>query len=319
MPSRGPRRRLSGIVPSIAGRPVPRGRRGNVPVRVHVNGRLVEEREALVSVFDRGFLFGDGLFESMRAVGGTVFRLDRHLERLQNAAVLVGLDLGGVGTGLAAAVDEVIRDNRLGDARVRITVTRGRGRPGEYLEATGPPTVVIVAAPFSGLDARRHEEGVSVAVSSRRQIPPESLDPAIKSISRLSSVLARREASALGAFEALLLDGAGDLTEGTVSNLFITDRRRLLTPALPAGCLPGITRGAVIELAAGAGLEVREERLPAAILCRSDVVFLTNTSWEVLPVVRVDGRPVGDGRPGPVARDLLARYRDLVRRECVRE
>jgi len=286
-------------------------------VLIHLNGRLVPEEEARVSVFDRGFLYGDGVFESMRAIGGAVFRRERHLDRLERSAEAVGLDLKPARPGLSAATDEVLEGNRLADARLRITVTRGAGRPGDYVEALGPPTIVISAAPFGGLEEERHRNGVRVAISRRRQIPPDSLDPAIKSISRLSSVLARREARERGAFEAVLLDRGGHLTEGTTSNIFVVVMDRLLTPPATAGGLPGITREAVVELARAGGIEVVEERLPAGVLGEAQEVFLTNTSWEVLPVVQVDDRLVGDGVPGPVTRDLLGAYRELLARECL--
>jgi branched-chain amino acid aminotransferase len=283
---------------------------------VHLNGRLVADSEARVSVFDRGFLYGDGVFESLRAVGGGVFRLDRHLQRLRRSADGIGLDLPVALSGLAAAVGDLLEANRLRDARIRVTVTRGAGRPGEYVEADGPATVVISSSGFGGLDPALHREGVAAAIPSRRQIPAEALDPQIKSTSRLGSVLARREARNRGAFEAILLDGLGNLTEGTVSNVFLVEGGRLRTPPAPSGGLPGITREAVIEIARAASIEVTEEPLPSRRLFAADEVFLTNTSWEVLPVVRVEGRPVGGGIPGAVARDLLERYRDVLRREC---
>lgn len=276
----------------------------------------MDERQAFVSAFDRGFLFGDGIFESMRAVAGTIFRFDRHLERLRRSAFLIGLDLPDQGAGIAAAAREVMRANGLRDARLRVTVTRGPGRPGEYLDAPGPPTVVIVAQPFSGVAARLYEEGVKVALSRRRQIPSEALDPAIKSTSRLSAILARREARDQGAFEAILSDAQGHLTEGTVSNIFLVTDAGLRTPATPDGCLPGVTRQAAIDLSRGIGLVVREERVPAAAIATAVEVFLTNSSWEILPVVRIDETVVGPGRPGPVARELLDRYRSLLRAEC---
>jgi len=283
---------------------------------VHVNGRLVEESQALLSVFDRGVLFGDGIFESMRSVGGVVFREGRHLERLARSAAGIDLVLPLPASGLAAATREVLESNRLPDARIRITVTRGRGRPGDYVEAQGPPSVVIAAARFEGLDPAVHRDGVHVAIARRRQIAPEALDPAIKSISRLSFVLARREATQAGAFEAILLDETGHLTEGTASNLFLVHDGRLRTPPAPAGGLPGITRAAVLELAHQASIGCAEEPLPATLLATSDEVFLTNTSWDVLPVVAIDGRRVGAGIPGPVTRRLLAGFRELVRLEC---
>jgi len=286
-------------------------------VLINLNGRLVPEQEGVVSVFDRGFLFGDGVFESMRAYDGRVFRLPQHLNRLERSAALVGLEGGPAGARLATAIGELLSVNRLGDARLRLTLTRGEGRPGDYIGTVGPPTLVISASPFAGLDGALVDAGVPVTIASRRAVPADCVDPAIKSISRMASVLARREASESGAFETILVDATDRLTEGTSSNLFlVTGGGRLLTPAAPGGALPGVTRAAVLEVAAAAGLEIREADLPVGLLGAADEVFLTNTSWEVLPVARVDGRPVGHGRPGPVTRNLLARYRDLVRREC---
>lgn len=285
---------------------------------VHVNGRLVEETEAQVSVFDRGFLYGDGIFESMRSIGGVVFRLDRHLDRLARSAARIGLERVPGPERIRAAVRDLLDRNRLAEARVRITVTRGPGRPGDYAGATGDPTVVMYASPFHPLDPADRAQGVAVVLSSVRQVPATVLDPALKSISRLSAVLARREAVARGAFEAILLDTGGFLTEGTVSNLFLLTTGRIRTPPAPGVGLPGVTREAVLEIAAGAGLPTSEEALPAAALETAEEVFLTNTSWEVLPVTRVDGRPVGTGTPGPVTVRLEEAYRDLMRRECGR-
>jgi branched-chain amino acid aminotransferase len=176
--------------------------------------------------------------------------------------------------------------------------------------------VVATAAPFAGPDPALYETGVSMTISKRSAVPAAALDPAIKSISRLASVLARRDAQVDGAHEAVLLDARGHLTEGTASNLFVVENGRLATPRIPEGGLPGITRQTVLELARRAGIESGEETLPAARLPRVDEVFLTNTSWELLPVTRIDAQAVGTGRPGPVTRDLHARYRALIRLEC---
>jgi D-amino acid aminotransferase len=277
---------------------------------------MVEEAEAVVPVFDRGFLFGDGVFETMRAAGGRVFRLARHLERLERGTALAEIDLPGGAAAIEAAVAEVLHANDLRDARVRVTVTRGPGRPGDYAGLAGPATVVVTAQPFHGLDPMLHERGVEAAVAPGGAIPAGALDPAIKSLSRLSAVLARRVAARRGAFEAILTDARGMLTEGTVSNLFLVAGGLLETPAAAGGCLPGVTREAILALAREAGFEVREAPLPARALEGATEIFLTNTSWEVLPVARLDGRPVGDGRPGPASRTLLRLYRELVRREC---
>jgi branched-chain amino acid aminotransferase len=285
-------------------------------VLVLVNGRAVDESAATVRISDRGFLFGDAIFESMRACAGKVFRLERHLDRLERSAVLVefaGLPARAL---LEAEVAEVLAANRLLEARLRLTITRGGGRAGDYVGVEGPPTRVLIATPYVGLDESVVEAGVRVCLASRRAVPPECLDPAVKTTSRIVPVLARREAQRRGAFEALLLDATGGVTEGTASNVFVIEDGVLRTPSAEGGALPGVTRAAVIEVAAEAGLAVVEAPLPPARFASASEVFLTNSSWEILPVVAVDERPIGPGRPGPVTRDLLTRYRALVRREC---
>lgn len=283
---------------------------------VHLNGRLVEEAQAVLPIFDRGFLYGDGVFESMRAASGRIFRLEAHLERLERSAALAEFEGLPARTVLAAELDDLLKANGLTDARLRLTLTRGAGRPGDYVGAAGAPTRVATAAAFRGLDPRHYEHGVTLAVSRRQSVPAEVLDASIKTTSRLSAVLARREAARAGAFEAALLDADGGLTEGTTSNLFLVRAGRLLTPAIDGKALPGVTRAVVLETARAAGIPVDERPLPRALLHEADEIFLTNTSWEVLPVTRVDDRPAGGGRPGPITKALLSGYRDQVRREC---
>jgi branched-chain amino acid aminotransferase len=283
---------------------------------VHLDGRLVDEADARISVFDRGLLYGDGVFESMRAVGGRIFRLEAHLDRLERSASLAEFEGLPPRAVLASDLRRLLEANGLRDARLRLTLTRGPGRTGDYLHASGPPTRIATAAPFSGLDPRLYAEGVALAVVGRRAVPAEVLDAAIKTTSRLPAVLARREAARAGAFEAAVLDAAGHLTEGTTSNIFLVREGRLLTPAADGAALPGVTRAVVLEAAHAAGIPVEERPLPASLLGEADEIFLTNTSWEVLPVTRVDGRPAGGGTPGPLSAALLAGYRERVRREC---
>lgn len=283
---------------------------------VHLNGRLVAEEEARISVFDRGLLFGDGIFETMRAVAGRVFRLERHVRRLERSAGSIGLDLPWRSDRIASLIDALLESNRLSEARIRLTVTRGLGRPGDFVGTDSPPTVIVTAAPFQPLPARDHVEGVAVSIVGRCAIPHASIDASIKSISRLASVLARREARGKGAHEAILLDGAGCVTEGTASNIFLVEGGALITPPAPEGSLPGITREAILELARESGRTAREEPVPSGRLHAAEEIFLTNTSWEVLPVTRIDGRAVSGGRPGPATSALLDLYRSLLRREC---
>ena len=283
---------------------------------VHLNGRLVDEAQAVLPVFDRGFLYGDGVFESMRAAQGRIFRLEAHLDRLERSAALAEFEGLPARSLLAAELDELLQANGLADARLRLTLTRGAGRPGDYVGAEGAPTRVATVTAFHGLDPEHYERGVALAVSRRQSVPAAVLDASIKTTSRLSAVLARREAARAGAFEAALLDADGCLTEGTTSNVFLVRAGRLLTPAIDGNALPGVTRAVVLETARAAGIPVDERALPRDLLHEADEIFLTNTSWEVLPVTRVDDRPAGGGRPGPITLALLSGYRDQVRREC---
>jgi len=288
-------------------------------VRVFINGHLVDESEARVSAFDRGFLFGDGVFESMRATGGVVFRIDRHLARLQRSAALVAIeadDLSGGGQALRRQVGQLLRVNRLREARIRISLTRGPGRPGDYLHAPGPPTVLITTAPFRGIDPDLRSRGVKVAIAARQAIPGLALDPSIKTISRLHMVLARREAAERGAHEAVFVDAGEYLTEGTASNLFLVCGGELRTAPVPGNALPGITREAILELARREAMPVSEAPLPLSALDAVDEAFLSNTSWEVLPVIAVDDRIIGSGRPGPVTLRLGGLYAGLLAHEC---
>ena len=283
---------------------------------VHLNGRLVDEAEARLPISDRGFLYGDGVFESMRAANGRIFRLEAHLERLERSAAFAEFEGLPSRATLAAELDELLRANRLTEARLRLTLTRGAGRPGDYVGCDGAPTRVATAAEFKGIDPLHHERGVALAVARRQAVPAAVLDAAIKTTSRLSAVLARREAARAGAFEAALLDASGNLTEGTTSNLFLVLDGTVTTPAIDGNALPGVTRAVVLETARSQGMPWKERAVPAPLLHAADEIFLTNTSWEVLPVVCVDGRTAGGGRPGPVTAALLAGYRAEVRREC---
>ncbi len=285
-------------------------------MQVLLNGRPIPEADASIPIDDRGFLFGDALFESMRAYGGVVFRLGRHLERLAQGAAVAGFEAMPGAALLGGEVAAVLAINDLRDARVRLTVTRGRGRPGDYVGVAGPPNRIVQASAFAGPDPALQRDGVTASIAVRRAVPAASLDPSIKTTSRMVSVLARREAAAAGAFEAILLDIGGRVTEGTASNMFVVERGALRTPAVGGAVLPGVTRAAVMEAAAEAGIAATEAPITVERLRGADEVFLTNSSWEVMPVVRLDAAVVGDGRPGPVSRLLLERYRALVCREC---
>jgi branched-chain amino acid aminotransferase len=272
---------------------------------IYLNGTLVPEREAVVSVYDHGFLYGDGIYETMRSYGGAVFMLDEHLRRLERSASLIGLTLPLDKDALASAVHETLRANSLADAYVRVTVSRGAGPLGLDPALCGKPTVVIFTGRMKPYPPEFYERGVPVIVAGTRRNLKEALDPRIKSLNFLNNILAKREAVEAGAFEALMLNHEGFLAEGTVSNAFLVARHVVCTPSLDCGILDGITRGHVIRLARAEGFDVVEGKFTREMLYGAEEVFLTNTTMEVMPVGRVDDTACD---VGPVARKLKEAY-----------
>ena len=296
--------------------PVERKGFGNWAPVVWLNGELIPAGEARVSVFDRGILLGDGVYETLRVRNGKPFRWPPHRERLrrslEKARIVPPFDLSSLDEGIAAC----LRANSLEEARLRMTITRGTGNPGFDMMEGSLPTAVIAASPWRPLPEAAYSEGVGAIIPRIRQTGEDNLDPALKSTSRIHLVLARMEAAERGAHEALLLGSSGEVREGTASNVFLVSGGRLRTPSLASGVLEGITREAILDLARLAGIPCREERLDRADLESSDEIFFTNTSWGALPVTRLDGKRVGNGQPGPVTRDLGARLSALVDAEC---
>jgi branched-chain amino acid aminotransferase len=283
---------------------------------VWLNRKIVPASQAKVSVFDRGILLGDGVYETVRVHRGKPFRWPPHRERLAHSLRMARIPLGGVLASLDEGLNRCLDANRLREARLRITVTRGEGNPGYQMIEGSPPSVIVAASPWSALGDEKYRNGVRVIVSQIRQTGRESLDPGLKSISRIHLVLARSEAEDRGAHEALLLGSGGEVREGTSSNLFLVKDGLLRTPSLECGILPGITREAILQLAPAAGIPCRENRIEREDLASADEIFLTNTSWGALPVTRLDGRVVGTGMPGGVTLDLGARLSALVDEEC---
>jgi branched-chain amino acid aminotransferase len=272
---------------------------------IYLNGSLVPEGEAVVSVYDHGFLYGDGIYETMRSYGGAVFLLDEHLGRLERSASLIGLTLPLDGDALRAAIHETLQANELADAYIRITVSRGEGPPGLDPALCEKPTVVIFTGQMKPYPPEFYDRGVPLIVAGTRRNLREALDPRIKSLNFLNNILAKREALAAGAFEALMLNHEGFLAEGTVSNVFLVARDVVCTPSLECGILDGITRGHVMGLAREEGLDVVEGKFTRGMLHGAEEVFLTNTSMEVMPVGRVDDTACS---VGPVARKLREAY-----------
>jgi branched-chain amino acid aminotransferase len=272
---------------------------------VHLHGRIVPEEEARISPFDRGFLLGDGVFETMRAYGGRALDLEAHLARLRRSCELTRLPFP---EGIAEAIGETLDANALADAAVRVTVTRGPGGRGASPHGAGPATVLVTATPIP-YAAETYARGLRLATSARRRVTADALEPGVMSVNYLVHVLARAEAEEAGADDALFVDAHGDVVEATQANVFAVFGDELAAPHLASGCLPGISRDVVLALAREAGLRPRERPLARAELDRADEVFLTGSVLEVCGVVALDGRPVGAGAPGPRTRALHALYR----------
>ncbi len=279
-----------------------------------LNGELAKVSQARISPLDRGLLYGDGLFETMRAYGGVIFRLGAHVERLLQAAKALRFPFALDAEMLAEACQEVVGANDLTDAYVRLTITRGvGGLPGE-LDASREPTILAVAREYHGYPPELCERGMSASVASVRRNASSVLSR-VKSLNYLDNALARAQAAQRGADEALLLDSESKVVEGSASNLFLVCDEGVLTPAAGAGVLPGITRQCVLELCSKLDVETAERNFGLDELLAAEEAFLTNSLMEVMPLTRVDGIPVGGGIPGRVTKSLMQAYRELVREE----
>jgi branched-chain amino acid aminotransferase len=282
---------------------------------VHLNGRLVPKEQALVSVFDHGFLYGDGIYETMRAYGGTFFLLDRHLERLRHSADAIALRLPLFGDDIRRALRETLAANRLSDAYVRLQVSRGPGEIGLDPGLCPEPTMVITAKHLPPYPKEHYERGVAVAIVTTRRNHPLALNPAIKGTNFLNNILAKIEANKAGAYEGIMLNWEGLVAEGTISNIFHVRDGTVVTPSLGVGILEGVTRGLVLSLARKAGIATAERTFGPEELAQADECFITNSTIEVMPVTTIDKRSVGDGMPGPVTRRLMEAYTAEVK-EC---
>ncbi|MBI3621886.1 MAG: aminotransferase class IV [Nitrospirae bacterium] len=271
---------------------------------VSVNGRLQPAADARVSIFDRGLLYGDGIFETFRIYDGRPFRFNDHWRRLQRSTRSIGLRLPHTAAWFHRQIDTLLDANLLTDALVRLTITRGAGPAGLEPPTTVAPTIILFARPFAGYPKILYQRGLTVIIASIRRPPPSATPPYAKSLSYLGGILAKREAVQRGANDALLLSVEGHVCEGTTSNLFFVRAGTLYTPSVQTGLLQGITRQVVLELARRLKIPVRQGLFLPKTLLAANELFLTNTSYEVMPVVKVDGRRIGTGKPGPVTRRL---------------
>jgi branched-chain amino acid aminotransferase len=281
---------------------------------VYVNGRISDERDAVVSVFDHGFLYGEGVYETLRTYNRRLFLFDRHARRLRRSAGMIALDLPFTEDDLLRAVTETMGRAALGgEAYVRVLVTRGVGELTYDPKATPSHTLAIIVKPQIDPPASAYRDGVSVAIVGIIRNHPGSVNPMIKSNNLMNNALAMQEAIRLGAFEGVMRNYRGELTECTTANLFVVKNRRVLTPPLDAGILAGITREFIFEIGRAAGIDVREAVLRDEDLYGADEAFLTSTTREAVPIVTVDGRTIGTGKPGPVTLKLLDEFRQEAR------
>ncbi len=284
---------------------------------VYINGRLLPREEAKISVFDHGLLYGDGVFEGIRAYSGRVFKLDEHLDRLYNSAKSIMLEIPLSKEEMRKAVLWTCRENGLDDAYIRLVVTRGVGDLGLDPWKAKEPQVIIIVDEIALYPKEVYENGIrAITVSTRRNLP-EAINPAIKSLNYLNNILAKIEVHEAGADEGIMLNAQGFVAEATGENIFIYHSGKLITPPVWAGVLPGITRAVVMDLAREMGIEVAEDLFTCRELYTAEECFLTGTAAEIVPVTQIDGRPVGSGKPGPITKRLMEAFHDLTRREGV--
>lgn len=274
-----------------------------------VNGVVTDAAEARVSVLDNGFTFGDAVYETLRTYNRRPFHLDRHLARLRRSAARLRIALPVDDAEMARRVDALLDRSQHPESYLRIIVSRGVGDISYNFDRVAGPTVVMVTKPFQPFPESHYSEGIAVILSSVQRNHPRALDPAIKSCNLINSVLAVQEAQEKGALEPIMLNADGDVAEGASSNVFLVKSGVLVTPTLEAGILPGVTRQLVLERAQALGVPARETTVRPSELLDADEAFITSSLKELAPIRTIDGKPLADGRPGPVTLRLLADFR----------
>lgn len=283
-------------------------------VEIYINGQYFAKEDAKISVYDHGLLYGDGVFEGMRAYDGNVFRLQQHIERLYESAKAILLTIPMKPNDLAEAVNATIKRNNLSDAYIRLVVTRGAGSLGLDPARTSDPQVIIIADHIELYPKELYENGLSIITAATMRNHPAALSPRIKSLNYLNNIMAKIEGKLAGCMEAMMLNHRGEVAECTGDNIFIVRRGELLTPPIDAGILEGITRNAVMELAREANICVREIALTKYDVYVAEECFLTGSAAEVIPVIKVDDRSIGSGEVGPITQQLSKAFHSLVRK-----
>jgi branched-chain amino acid aminotransferase len=283
-------------------------------LKIYINGQLYDKEDAKISVYDHGLLYGDGVFEGMRSYGGKVFRLTEHLDRLWNSAKAICLEIPMSKDAMARAVQETLRANAIEDGYIRLVVTRGAGTLGLDPNRCSNPQVIIITDYIALYPPEFYENGLQIVTASTIRNHTAALSPRIKSLNYLNNILAKIEGLQAGCVETLMLNHKGEVAECTGDNIFIVAKGDLLTPPNDAGILEGITRHAVLELARASGLAVREVSMSRHDVYVADECFLTGSAAEIVPVVKVDNRKIGSGKPGPITLDLTRQFHELTRR-----
>lgn len=281
-------------------------------MKIYIDGEFYEKAEAKISVFDHGLLYGDGIFEGIRFYNGRVFRLDEHIRRLFMSAKAILLDIGLTADEVIEAVLETIRRNDLTNGYVRLVVTRGEGSLGLNPYLCPKASVIVIASTIQLYSEEKYANGLILATCSTRRPAPAALSPAVKSLNYLNNVMAKVEAIAAGAEEGLMLNEQGYVAECTGDNIFIVTKGIVYTPPVSAGSLDGITREVIFEIADALGLRLVEQDMTRYEIYTADECFLTGTAAEVIAAVVVDRRSIGDGKPGPITRRFIERFREIV-------
>jgi branched-chain amino acid aminotransferase len=281
-------------------------------MKIYMNDRLVDRAEAKVSVFDHGLLYGDGIFEGIRLYNGCVFKLDEHLERLEYSAKAIMLPMPWTRQELSDAVCETCRANGLKDGYIRLVVTRGVGSLGLSIKNCETPQLIIIADTIQLYPKEFYENGLKIITVPTRRCNAAALPPTVKSLNYLNNILAKIEAQHLGYHEAIMLNDQGYVAECTGDNIFVIHKGVLITPASSAGALKGITRDTAISIAEELGISWREANLTRYDVWVADELFLTGTAAEIVPIIEVDARPIGDGKPGPITARFLESFRKRV-------
>jgi branched-chain amino acid aminotransferase len=284
-------------------------------LKIYLNGTFVPKSEAKISVFDHGLLYGDGIFEGIRVYDSCVFMLEEHLERLEYSAKALILQLPWSRAHIAEAVCQACRENGITNGYVRLIVTRGEGSLGLSPKSCHNPSLIVIADSIQLYPKAYYEEGLKIITVPTRRSGPAMLPPMVKSLNYVNNILAKIEAQHCGYEEAIMLDDQGFVAECTGDNVFIIHKELIYTPPTSTGALKGITRAAAISIAESLGYTVVEKNLTRYDIWIADECFLTGTAAEVIPVVEVDARPIGEGKPGPITDRILAVFRDKVRRE----